>query len=124
MRRCTDISVRRWVTLLFVSLTLQGGAQTPGILARLLSIAEPDQVQAYSRLHLSQEQSERLNSIAESYLPTVLKYKAEPAQLALLVPEAWARVEAVLTPEQRPLARKLLPRPHQWAKLRELYNDL
>lgn len=125
MYRFTHDGMRRLVAILVLALSLQGAAQTPtGVLSRLLSIAEPDQVQAFSQLHLSQDQAAQLGSIASSYLPTVHKYKGEPSQLARFVPEAWAKVEGVLTPEQRPLARKLLPRPHQWAKLRDLYRDL
>lgn len=117
--------MRKILALLLLVLTLEGAAEsTSDVLSRLLAIAEPDQVQALSQLRLSQEQTARLSAIADSYLPLVEKHKAEPGYMIRVVPEAWSRVEGVLTPEQRPLARRLLPRPHQWAKLRDVYRGL
>lgn len=93
------------------------------LLGRLLSIADPDQVQAFRQLRLSSEQLDQLRYAALEFLPRVEKVRELPGGQMMLVPEALARVDGILTPEQRPLARKLIPRAHQWPKLKALYQD-
>lgn len=107
-----------------VSLSVGAAAQSSADLAgRLLSIADADQVKAFQQLQLSSQQLQSLRQIAFDFLPRLEQVKSIPGGQALLVPEALARVEGVLTPEQRPLVRKLVPRAHQWPKLKSLYQE-
>jgi hypothetical protein len=94
-----------------------------GLLGRLLAIADDDQVQAYQNLHLSAEQVQQLRTAAQEFLPRVEQVKGVPGGQIMLVPEALSRVDGILTPAQRPLARKLIPRAHQWPKLKALYHE-
>ena len=112
------------ILLLTLALTTSVWAQPPasGIFAQALKIAEPDQVEAWNQLKLSSSQTTKIQSILMGYLPVVRERGAEPAALLPLVPQVWAEVEAQLTPQQKPLARRLLPRPHQWAKIQQLYK--
>lgn len=118
---------RVFLALTFGLVLLAGGAiARPAqgeLLSRLLAIADPDQVQAYEQLHLSPEQVAELRQAAQEFLPRVEQLKGSAAGQFMLVPEALNRVDRILTPEQRPLARKLVPRAHQWAKLKALYQD-
>lgn len=118
---------RVFLALTFGMVLLAGGAiARPAqgeLLSRLLAIADPDQVQAYEQLHLSPEQVAELRQAAQEFLPRVEQLKGSAAGQFMLVPEALNRVDRILTPEQRPLARKLVPRAHQWAKLKALYQD-
>lgn len=93
------------------------------LLGRLLAIADPDQVQAFEQLHLSPQQLVELRQAAQDFLPRVEQLKGSATGQFMLVPEALSRVDEILTPEQRPLARKLVPRAHQWSKLKALYHD-
>lgn len=95
------------------------------VLERVLAIAEPDQIKAYNKLNLTSAQEDKLRALAESYLPRVQQQKKiEPAKMLSLVSEAMGKVDAILTPEQRPIARQLIPRPHQWSKISELCRQL
>ena len=98
------------------------GSESP-ILTRLLAIAEPDQIQAYTEMNLTQQQQRELQSAAVVFLPKVKRVQSDPTGVFRLVPEALGVVDGILTPSQRPLARKLIPRAHQWAQLRALYED-
>lgn len=109
---------------LFTDVWAQPAVPADGLLPKLLQLAEPDQLEAFAKLKLSQDQMDKLAILGRGYVPVVKEAKGEPAKLMRLVPEVWGKVEALLTPEQRPLARKLLPRPQQWAKIRTLYQDL
>jgi hypothetical protein len=93
------------------------------LLGRLLAIADADQVKAFQQLQLSPEQVEKLRAAAHDFLPRVEQVKSVPGGQIMLVPEALSRVDSILTPKQRPLARKLVPRSHQWAKLKALYHE-
>ena len=120
--------MRCFLCTLLLSLALLAGSvlarPTQGdLLGRLLAIAEPDQVKAYEQLNLSPGQIAELRRAAQDFLPRVEALKGSTAGQFMLVPEALSRVDAILTPEQRPLARKLVPRAHQWAKLKALYHD-
>lgn len=110
---------------LILSLGLAGWAapETGGLLGRLLAIADPDQVVAFQQLKLSPDQVSQLRQAAFEFAPRIEQMKSVPGGQVLLVPEALARVDGILTPEQRPLARKLVPRSHQWPKLKALYHD-
>lgn len=118
---------RLFVAIAFLLLTGVAPAQPPStdnpLLTRLLSIAEPDQIAAYSQLHLSERQQRELQSAAMSFLPRVKKAQSEPTGIFRLIPEALGVVDGILTPDQRPLARKLVPRGRQWAQLRALYDE-
>lgn len=120
--------MRGFLYTLLLSLTLLAGSvlarPTQGdLLGRLLAIAEPDQVKAYEQLNLSPGQIAELRQAAQDFLPRVEALKGSTTGQFMLVPEALSRVDAILTPEQRPLARRLVPRAHQWAKLKALYHD-
>lgn len=106
-------------------MTAAGLARPPQgeLLSRLLAIADADQLLAYQQLHLSAEQQERLRQAAYDFLPRVRQMKGMPGGQLLLVPEALTAVDHILTPEQRPLVRKLVPRSHQWPKLKALFQD-
>ena len=108
------------VALLTASLCAQTQSD---LLSRVLEIAEPDQIQAFSQLDLSREQERQLQDLARSYLPQIHKQKAAPGSMIGIVSGALTQVDAILTPKQRPLARKLLPRPHQWKELRRIYQE-
>lgn len=90
------------------------------LLAKLIEIAEPDQVEAYSKLNLSGEQEAQLRQLAQGYAPQFQQAKGQPARLMGLLGQALADADKFLTPAQRPLVRKLIPRPHQWEELRRL----
>lgn len=123
MFRITE-RISQIAVLLLLSIVAAWAQPQSGMLERLLQIADQDQVQAFHQLKLSDQQTSKIRSILWSYVPQAKKFQAEPARLIPLVPEVWSKVEAELTPEQRPIARKLLPRPHQWAKLSEAYRGL
>lgn len=108
------------VLLLATSLCAQPKSD---LLSRVLQIAEPDQVQAFSQLNLSHEQERQLQDLARSYLPQIHKQKAAPGSMIGMMSGALTQVDAILTPQQRPLARKLLPRPHQWKELKRIYQE-
>jgi hypothetical protein len=88
-----------------------------------MAIADPDQIEAYSRLNLSASQKGQIESIAKGYLPRAKKFQRHPRMALTLLPAFMAEVDAVLTPAQRPLARRLLPRPHQWEAIRNLLSS-
>ena len=90
------------------------------LLAKLIEIAEPDQVEAYSKLSLSSEQEAQLRQLAHGYAPQFQRAKGQPARLMGLMGQALADADKFLTPTQRPLVRKLIPRPHQWEQLKRL----
>jgi hypothetical protein len=90
------------------------------LLAKLIEIAEPDQVEAYSKLNLSGAQEAQLRQLAHGYVPQFQQAKGQPARLMGLMGQALADADKFLTPAQRPLVRKLIPRPHQWEQLRRL----
>ena len=90
------------------------------LLAKLIEIAEPDQVEAYSKLNLSSEQEAQLRQLAHGYAPQFQQAKGQPARLMGLMGQALADADKFLTPAQRPLVRKLIPRPHQWEQLKRL----
>ena len=120
--------MQRFLYTVLLSLALLGAAAVARpaqgeLLGRLLAIADPDQVQAYEQLHLSPGQVAELRQAAQDFLPRVEELKGSTTGQFMLVPEALSRVDAILTPEQRPLARKLVPRAHQWSKLKALYHD-
>ncbi len=102
---------------------LAGPPPTSGLVSRLLTIADPDQVQAFHALDLTPDQVRQLQLAAYDLLPRVEAAQKTPGGHFLLVPEALRRVDGILTPSQRPLARKLVPRAHQWSKLKALYQD-
>ncbi|MCA9778200.1 MAG: hypothetical protein KC800_15845 [Candidatus Eremiobacteraeota bacterium] len=107
--------------LLILILPLQVQAAPPEeLLAKLIEIAEPDQVEAYSKLNLSPQQEAQLSHLARGYAPQFQEAKGQPTRLMGLVGQALADADKFLTPTQRPLIRKLIPRPHQWEKLRRL----
>ncbi len=99
------------------------GPSQGDLLGRLLAIADPDQVRAYQELDLTPDQLSRLRVAAQEFLPRVEQAANAPGGHFMLVPEALRRVDGILTPVQRPLARKLIPRAHQWSKLKSLYQD-
>jgi hypothetical protein len=119
--------MRRIALALAMTLLLGGAAfakpSNAELLERLLAIAEPDQVEAYHSLHLSSQQLQQLEAVAVEMMPRIEQVKGTPGGQLLLVPEALGKVDSILTPEQRPLARRLIPRAHQWSKLRALYRD-
>lgn len=109
--------------LLLLFLFLPGltlAAPPEDLMAKLIDIADPDQVEAYSKLNLSAQQETSLKALIQSYAPQFQQAKGQPAQLMGLVSEALGKADGILTPSQRPLIRKLLPRPHQWEKLKTL----
>lgn len=111
-------------TLSVVWLTVAAWAHPSGdLLGRILAIADADQVRAFHQLHLSSFQQQQLRQAAYDFAPRFEQMRNIPGGPALLVPEALAKVEGILTPEQRPLARKLVPRAHQWSKLKALYQE-
>ena len=110
------------IGLFFGSPSVAGPSQSD-LLGRLLAIADADQVQAYEDLDLTPQQVTQLRVAALEFLPRVEAAKSTPGGHFLLVPEAMRRVDGILTPAQRPLARKLIPRAHQWSKLKTLYQD-
>lgn len=99
------------------------GPSSSGLIGRILSIADPDQVQAFQSLNLTPNQMLQLQMAGHDLLPRVETAQKTPGGHFLLLPEALQRVDSILTPTQRPLARKLIPRPHQWPKLKALYQD-
>ena len=115
--------LRLFALILLLSTSLWASPQRD-LLSRVLQIAEPDQIQAFSQLDLSQEQERQLEDLARSYLPRIHKQQAEPAGMFGMVSTALSQVDAILTPKQRPLARKLLPRPHQWKEIRRICQEL
>lgn len=120
--------MKRFLVLIALSLVFGwsyalAGPNQGDLLGRLLAIADADQVQAYEDLNLTPQQLLQLRSAALEFLPRVEAAKSTPGGHFLLVPEAMRRVDGILTPSQRPLARKLIPRAHQWSKLRSLYQD-
>ena len=92
------------------------------LLAKLIQIAEPDQLEALSNLNLTPQQESKLRSLAHGYVPQMQKAKGQPMRLMGLVSQALADADKILTPAQRPLIRKLVPRPHQWEKLKRLHS--
>ena len=110
------------LTLIFSGVALARPSRAQ-LLEQLLAIAEPDQVEAYNQLDLSPKQIQQLQTAAAEFLPRVEEMKGMPGGQLMLVPEALARVDSILTPVQRPLARRLVPRAHQWSKLRALYQE-
>lgn len=96
-------------------------APSTDFIEQLLQIADADQVQAYHQMQLTPAQKVSLQALATSYRPKVREWHEEPARLLALIPEALKRADKILTPEQRPLLRTLLPRRHQWESLRDLY---
>lgn len=115
----------RFFTLLLILFLVAPGWSAPnmGLIDKLLTIAEPDQREAFQKLQLSEKQLSELQLVAYSYIPVIYQHQGEPGRLITLVPEVLTRVDTVLTPRQRPLARRLIPRPHQWQKLRDLYQE-
>ena len=115
----------RFLTIWLVLILGMPGWAAPGmgLIDKLLIMAEPDQRQAFQELQLSEKQLSELQTVAYSYIPVIYQYQGEPGKLISLVPEVLNRVDNVLTPRQRPLARRLIPRPHQWQKLRDLYQE-
>lgn len=109
--------------ILSLSLGALAAPETGSLLGRLLTIADPDQVVAFQQLDLTPDQISQLRQAAQDFAPRVEQMKGMPGGQMLLVPEAMARVDGILTPRQRPLARKLVPRSHQWPKLKALYHD-
>ncbi len=109
--------------ILTLGVAAWAGPKSGGLLGRLLAIADPDQITAYQQLDLSPDQVAQLRQAAYDFAPRVEQMKGVPGGQVLLVPEAMARVDGILTPRQRPLARKLVPRSHQWPKLKALYHD-
>jgi Spy/CpxP family protein refolding chaperone len=99
-------------------------APSQDLLARLIQIAEPDQIEAFSQLDLTDSQEARLISIARGYAPQLQSAREQPVRLMGLMSQALTDADKVLTPRQRPLLRKLLPRPHQWEKLKVLSSEL
>lgn len=93
-------------------------------MAKFLEIADADQIEAYINLQLTDDQVSKITSVARSYKPKVLELKGEPIKLWALIPEVMTKVDGILTPAQRPLARKLIPRPHQIEPLKQLYSEL
>ncbi len=121
--------MKRFLTVIAALLLMIGvawaqpsGSESP-ILTRILAIADPDQVHAFTQLKLTQQQQRELQSAAISFLPKVKNAQSDPTGVFRLVPEALGLVDGILTPNQRPLARKLVPRAHQWGQLRALYDD-
>lgn len=92
------------------------------LMGELLAIAEPDQLEAYHQLHLSRAQEVQLEDAARELAPRVEQMRGAPGGPLMLLPEIMQRVDRILTPEQRPLARRLVPRPHQWARVMALWN--
>lgn len=111
-----------FLTLAFVGTALAGPARGE-LLDRLLAIADADQVTAYHQLDLSPGQLEQLRQAAYEFLPRVEQVKGIPGGQLMLVPEAMSQVDRILTPRQRPLARKLVPRAHQWPRLKALFYE-
>ncbi len=101
----------------------QPSAANEELMARVLAIAEPDQMAAYTQLNLTERQHSQLQAAAIKFLPRLESAQSQPAGLLRLIPEALSVVDGILTPEQRPLARKLIPRAHQWSQLRSIYAD-
>lgn len=99
------------------------GPSSSGLVSRILSIADPDQVQAFQSLNLTPNQLHQLQIAGQDLLPKVEAAQKTPGGHFFLLPEALQRVDSILTPAQRPLARKLIPRAHQWPKLKALYQD-
>lgn len=120
------IRARTARTIIFVLLmsTLACLAEPGGnpFISRLLQIADPDQIRAYQQMDLSGKQTEEIQQILQSYIPRLPKKKT-PGSMLPLLPEVMKEIDTVLTPKQRPLARKLLPRPHQWQPLAALFAD-
>jgi hypothetical protein len=116
----------RWLLILCLALSCAGpvlaGSGQDELLDRLLAIADADQIAAYHELDLSPEQLWQLRQAATGFLPRVREMNGPTGPL-LLVPEALSQVDRILTPRQRPLARKLVPRAHQWPRLKALLND-
>lgn len=102
---------------------LSAQVESQDLLGRVLAIAEPDQLQAYQEMNLRPDQLRRLQSEALEFLPRLEQAATLPGGHLMLVPEALKRVDGILTPTQRLLARKMIPRSHQWAKLKSLYED-
>ena len=98
-------------------------APTDDMLAKLIKIAEPDQIEAFSQLNLSERQEAQLVTLARGYAPQLQSAKGQPVRLMGLMSQALAEADKVLTPSQRPLIRRLLPRPHQWEKLKTLSSE-
>lgn len=115
------LSLALGVLLPLAPVSAQAGGQD--LLGRVLVIADPDQVKAYQELNLSPDQLRRLQSAALEFLPRLEQTSNLPGGHLMLVPEALRRVDGILTPAQRPLVRKMIPRSHQWAKLKSLYED-
>ena len=120
--------IKRVLTTFALSLLLGlspalAGPSPSGLMSRILGIADPDQVQAFQSLNLTPNQLMQLQVAAQNLLPRVEAAHKTPGGHYLLLPEALHRVDSILTPTQRPLARKLIPRAHQWPKLRALYQD-
>ena len=115
--------LRLGLGLLLALVPATAGPNQADLLGRLLTIADPDQVKAYQELDLTPDQLSRLRVAAQELLPRVEQAGNTPGGHFLLVPEALKRVDGILTPVQRPLARKLIPRAHQWSKLKSLYQD-
>jgi hypothetical protein len=93
------------------------------LLAKLIQIAEPDQIEAFSNLNLTPQQESELRSLARGYAPQMQNAKSQPMRLMGLMNQALAEADKILTPAQRPLIRKLIPRPHQWEKLKRLHSN-
>lgn len=89
----------------------------------LVAIADADQLKILQQLKLSDLQKKQLGGAAASMVPKIRATKGSTPLMLALLPEAFAKVDAILTPEQRPLARQLVPRAHQWEKLKKIYND-
>ena len=108
------------LALFFLPVTTALAAPPEDLLAKLIEIAEPDQVEAYSKLNLSGAQEAQLRQLAHGYAPQFQQAKGQPARLMGLMGQALADADKFLTPAQRPLVRKLIPRPHQWEQLKRL----
>ena len=116
----------RLITALIFCLLMAPISAVPatGLIDKLLTVADPDQREAFQSLQLSEKQLADLQVVALNYIPVIYQHQGEPSKLMTLVPEVWNRVDHGLPPRQRFHARRLIPRPHQWQKLRDLYQEL
>jgi hypothetical protein len=110
--------------LLLILPSVAVAAPSEDLVAKLIKIAEPDQIEAFSQLNLSEQQEAQLMTLARGYAPQLHSAKGQPVRLMGLMSQALAEADKVLTPSQRPLIRRLMPRPHQWEQLRTLSSEL
>lgn len=114
---------RNLIAFLMVLTSLAGAQPELGLLDQLLELASPDQIQAYRDLDLRPSQKDILLQKAQAFLPRVRECSGQPGALFALLPEALRQVDTVLDERQRPIARRLVPRPHQVFKASKLLES-